>query len=103
VTVEFITEWRNHRNLVMIIELVLLLLPYMLGNVQGLGYLHMQKMPEPKVLQINNGNIEFNNHVGIDWLVAILAITGSILTLVVSDRIVYKLRNKKIDWHNEFK
>jgi hypothetical protein len=94
VTVEFITEWRNHRNLVMIIELVLLLLPYMLGNVQGLG---------SKVLQINNGNIEFNNHVGIDWLVAILAITGSILTLVVSDRIVYKLRNKKIDWHNEFK
>jgi hypothetical protein len=59
-------------------------------------------MPEPK-LQINNGNIEFNNHLGIDWLVAILAITGSLLSLVASDRLVYKLKNRKIDWRNEFK
>jgi hypothetical protein len=27
----------------------------------------------------------------------------SILALVTSDRIVYKLKNKKIDWFNEFK
>ena len=86
-----------------IIDFVLLLMPYLVGNVPWLGYLPMQKMPEPQVLQINNGNIEFNNHVGIDWLVAILAITGSVLTLVASDRIVYKLKNKKIDWRNEFK
>jgi hypothetical protein len=87
----------------MIIEFVLLLMPYLLGNVAWMDYLQMQQMPESKMLQINNGNIEFNNHVGIDWLVAILAITGSILTLVASDRIVYKLKNRKIDWRYEFK
>jgi hypothetical protein len=84
----------------LIIEFVLLLMP--LGNVAWLDYLRTQKMPEPK-LQINNGNIEFNNHLGIDWLVAILAITGSLLSLVASDRLVYKLKNRKIDWRNEFK
>jgi hypothetical protein len=63
----------------------------------------MQQMPEPKVLQINNRHIEFNNHVGIDWLIAIVAITGSILTLVASDKIVYKLKNRTFDWRNEFK
>jgi hypothetical protein len=78
-------------------------MPYLLGNVAWMDYLQMQQMPESKMLQINNGNIEFNNHVGIDWLVAILAITGSILTLVASDRIVYKLKNRKIDWRYEFK
>lgn len=87
----------------MIIEFALLLMPYLLGNVAWMDYLQMQQMPESKMFQINNGNIEFNNHVGIDWLVAILAITGSILTLVASDRIVYKLKNTKIDWRNEFK
>ena len=87
----------------MILKFVLLLMPYLLGNVAWMDYLQKQKMPESKMLQINNGNIEFNNHVGIDWLVAILAITGSILTLVASDRIVYKLKNTKIDWRNEFK
>jgi hypothetical protein len=86
----------------LIIEFVLLLMPYILGNVARLDYLQAQKMPEPR-LQINNGNIEFNNHLGIDWLVAILAITGSILSLVASDRLVYKLKNTKIDWRNEFK
>jgi hypothetical protein len=89
--------------ILMIIEFVLLLMPYLLGNVAWMDYLQMQQMPESKMLQINNGNIEFNNHVGIDWLVAILAITGSILTLVASDRIVYKLKNRKIDWRYEFK
>jgi hypothetical protein len=86
----------------LIIEFVLLLMPYLLGNVAWLDYLRTQKMPEPK-LQINKGNIEFNNHLGIDWLVAILAITGSLLSLVASDRLVYKLKNRKIDWRNEFK
>jgi hypothetical protein len=89
--------------ILMIIEFVLLLMPYLLGNVAWMDHLQMQQIPESKMLQINNGNIEFNNHVGLDWLVAILAITGSILTLVASDRIVYKLKNTKIDWRNEFK
>lgn len=87
----------------LVIEFVLLLTPYRLTNVPWLGYLEMQQIPEPKVLQINNRNIEFNNHVGIDWLVAIVAITGSILTLVASDKIVYKLKNRTVDWRNEFK
>lgn len=89
--------------ILLVIEFVLLLMPYQLTNVPWLGYLEMQQMPEPKVLQINNRNIEFNNHVGIDWLVAILAITGSILSLVASDKIVYKLKNRTLDWRNEFK
>jgi hypothetical protein len=89
--------------ILLVIEFVLLLMPYQLTNVPGLGYLKMQQMPEPEVLQINNRNIEFNNHVGIDWLVAILTITGSILSLVASDKIVYKLKNRTLDWRNEFK
>ena len=89
--------------MLVIIELVLLLMPYLLGNVSWLDYLQTQKMSAPKVLQINNRKIEVNNHLGVDWLVAILAITGSILSLVASDRLVYKLKNRKIDWHNEFK
>ena len=63
----------------------------------------MQKMPELNVIQIKDGKSGFNNRVGIDWMLAILAITGSILALIASDRIVYKLKNKKIDWGNEFK
>ena len=89
--------------MLLIVELVLLLMPCLLGNVLWLDYLQTQKMSGPKVLQINNRNIEFNNHLGVDWLVAILAITGSILSLVASDRLVYKLKNRKIDWRNEFK
>ena len=89
--------------ILLVIEFVLLLMPYQLTNVPWLGYPEMQQMPEPKVLQINNRNIEFNNHVGIDWLVAILAITGSILSLVASDKIVCKLKNRTLDWRNEFK
>ena len=87
----------------LILELVFLLMPYPLGNVASLDYLQTQKMPEPKVLATNNGNSLFYNHLGLDWLVATLAITGSILSLVASDRLVYKLKNRKIDSHNEFK
>jgi hypothetical protein len=63
----------------------------------------MQKVTENKVLQIASGNTEFNSHVGRDWLIAILAITGSILALVASHRILYKLKNKQTDWRNEYK
>jgi len=63
----------------------------------------MQKVPEDKVLQIASGNTEFNSHVGRDWLIAILAITGSILALAASYRILYKLKNKQTDWRNEYK
>jgi hypothetical protein len=63
----------------------------------------MQKMPELNVIQIKDGKSGFNNRVGIDWILAILAITGSILALIASDTIVYKLKNKKIGWRNEFK
>jgi hypothetical protein len=65
----------------------------LLANVP-LSNLQIHKMPEDKVLQINIGNTEFANHVGIDWLIALLVIAGSILALVASDRIVYKLKNK---------
>jgi hypothetical protein len=91
--------------IMLIIKFTLLLMTSALGNVSWSNYPQMQKMPEDKVLQINNGNTEFNNHVGMDWLVALLAITGSILALAASDRIVYRLRNKhtKIDWRDEYK
>ena len=61
----------------------------------------MQKVLGDKVLQIASGNTDFNIHVGRDWLIAILAIIGSILALVASDRILYKL--KETDWRNEYK
>jgi hypothetical protein len=89
----------------LILKFTLLLMTSALGNVSWSNYPQMQKMPEDKVLQINDGNTQFNNHVGMDWLVALLAITGSILALAASDRIVYRLRNKrrKIDWRDEYK
>ena len=71
---------------------------FALGNISSSNYLQMQKMPEDK---INVANGEFNTHVGIDWLVALLAITGSILALAASNRIIYKL--KQTDWRNEYK
>jgi hypothetical protein len=89
----------------LVLKFTLLLMMSALGNVSWSIYPQMQKMPEDKVLQINNGNTEFTNHVGMDWLVALLAITGSILALAASNRIVYGLSNKhpKIDWRDEYK
>jgi hypothetical protein len=91
--------------IMLVLEFTLLLMMSALGNVSWSIYPQMQKMPEDKVLQINNGNTEFTNHVGMDWLVALLAITGSILALAASNRIVYRLSNKhpKIDWRDEYK
>jgi hypothetical protein len=91
--------------IVAILKFSLLLMTSALGNALLLNYVQVQKMPEDKVLQIKNVNTEFNNHVGLGWLIALLAITGSILALVASDRIVYKLKNRhtKIDWRNEYK
>ncbi len=76
---------------------------FILANTSWTNYLHMQKVQEDKVLQIASGNTEFNSHVGRDWLIAILAITGSILALAASHRILYKLKNKQTDWRNEYK
>jgi hypothetical protein len=58
-----------------------------------------------EILQLENTNAQFIFHVEIDWLVAFAAITGSILSLVATDRIVQKLRQKsaKLDWRDEFK
>jgi hypothetical protein len=78
-------------------------MPYLSASVLSWQYLKVQKMPKPNVIQINDGKREFNNHVWIDWLVAIFGNNLSILALVSSDRIVYKLKNKKIDLRNEFK
>jgi hypothetical protein len=91
--------------IMLVLEFTLLLMMSALGNVSWSIYPQTQKMPEDKVLQINNGNTEFTNHVGMDWLVALLAITGSILALAASNRIVYRLSNKhtKIDWRDEYK
>jgi hypothetical protein len=91
--------------IMLVLEFTLLLMMSALGNVSWSIYPQMQKMPEDRVLQINNGNTEFTNHVGIDWLVALLAITASILALAASNRIVYRLSNKhtKIDWRDEYK
>ena len=83
------------------LKFVLLLMAFILGNGSGMNYLQMQKVPEDKVLQIASGNTDFNIHVGRDWLIAILAITGSILALVASNRILYKL--KETDWRNEYR
>ena len=83
------------------LKFVLLLMAFILGNGSGMNYLQMQKVPEDKALQIASGNTDFNIHVGRDWLIAILAITGSILALVASNRILYKL--KETDWRNEYK
>jgi hypothetical protein len=84
-----------------ILKFMSFLMIFALGNISSSNYLQMQKMPEDKVLQINVANGEFNAHVGIDWLVALLAITGSILALAASNRIIYKL--KQTDWRNEYK
>jgi len=91
--------------IMLVLKFTLLLMMSALGNVSWSIYPQMQKMPEDKVLQINNGNTEFTNHVGMDWLVALLAITGSILALAASNRVVYRLSNKhpKIDWRDEYK
>jgi flagellar biosynthesis protein FlhB len=91
--------------IMLVLEFTLLLMMSALGNVSWSIYQQTQKMPEDKVLQINNGNTEFTNHVGMDWLVALLAITASILALAASNRIVYRLSNKhtKIDWRDEYK
>ena len=77
---------------------------YALGNVSWSNYLEVQKVPEDKVvLQINSGNTKFNTHVGVDWLVALLAITASILALAAGNKIVYKLKNGQTDWRNEYR
>jgi hypothetical protein len=91
--------------IVPILKFTLLLITSAPGNVLLSNYLQVQKMPEDKVLQINSGNTEFNNHVGLGWLIALLAITGSILALAASNRIVHKLKNRhtKVDWRNEYK
>ena len=88
----------------LILKFISLLVMYALGNVSWSNYLEVQKVPEDKVvLQINSGNTEFNTHVGIDWLVALLAIIASILALVAGNKIVYKLKNKQTDWRNEYR
>jgi hypothetical protein len=90
-------------TILLILKFILLSMVFILGNTSWTNYLHMQKVPEDKVPQIASGNTEFNSHVGRDWLIAILAITGSILALAASHRILYKLKNKQTDWRNEYK
>ena len=90
-------------TILLILKFILLSMVFILGNTSWTSYLHAQKVPEDKVLQIASGNTEFNSHVGRDWLIAILAITGSILALAASHRILYKLKNKQTDWRNEYK
>jgi hypothetical protein len=48
---------------------------------------------------------QFNNIVGIDWLIAIVVIAGAVMTLVASDRIVLKLMKQQTNynWRNRFK
>lgn len=89
--------------ILLILKFILLSMVFILNNTSWTNYLHMQKVPENKVLQIASGNTELNSHVGRDWLIAILAITGSILALAASHRILYKLKNKQTDWRNEYK
>jgi hypothetical protein len=89
--------------ILLMLKFILLSMAFILGNGSWINYLQMQKLPGDKVLQIASGNTDFNTHVGRDWLIAILAITGSILALVVSDRILFKLKNKETDWRNEYR
>jgi uncharacterized membrane protein YbhN (UPF0104 family) len=48
---------------------------------------------------------QFNNIVGIDWLIAFVVIAGAVMTLVASDRIVLKLMKQQANynWRNRFK
>jgi hypothetical protein len=73
---------------------LLLVVPYTFGIVSWPNYLQVEKVLQNEVRQIENANGQFNYHVGIDWLVAFVAITGSILALVMSDRIVRNLKNE---------
>jgi hypothetical protein len=89
--------------ILLMLKFILLSMVFILGNDSWSNYLQMQKVPGDKLLQIASGNTEFNTHVGRDWLIALLAITGSILALVGSDRILYKLKNKQTNWRDEYK
>ena len=89
--------------IMLILKFISLLMMHALGNASRSNYLDVQNMPEDKVPNINSGNTEFNTHVGIDWLVALLAITASILALLASHKIIYKLKNKQTDWRNEYR
>jgi TRAP-type C4-dicarboxylate transport system permease small subunit len=87
----------------LMLKIILLSMAFVLGNGSWTNYLQMQKVPADKVLQIASRSTELNTHVGRDWLIAILAITGSILALIASERILYKLKNKQTDWRNDYK
>ena len=87
--------------ILLMLKFILLLMAFTLGNGSWTNYLQMQKVLGDKVLHTAGGNTDFNIHVGRDWLIAILAITGSILALVASNRILYKL--KETDWRNEYR
>ena len=91
--------------LVFTLKFTLFLVPFAFGVVSWQNYPQLEKELQSGVLQLENANAQFNYHVGIDWLVAFVALTGSVLALVVSDRIVHKLKNKnaKVDWRDEFK
>jgi hypothetical protein len=91
--------------LVFTLKFTLLLVPFAFAGVSWPNYPQVGKELQSELLQLENANAQFNYHVGIDWLVAFVALTGSILALVVSDRIVHKLKNKnaKLDWRDEFK
>ena len=83
---------------------LLLSAPFTLGMLSSwVNFVQVGRLNE--ILQLENTNAQFIFHVEIDWLVAFAAITGSILSLVATDRIVQKLRQKsaKLDWRDEFK
>ena len=80
--------------LVFTLKFTLFLVPFAFGVVSWQNYPQVEKELQSEVLQLENANAQFNYHVGIDWLVAFVAITGSILALVVSDRIVRNLKNE---------
>ena len=91
-------------DIIILIRFILSFVTSALCNIQWSNYALVQKV-QSEIFQISNENSRLNYHVEIDWLVAFVSITVSIVALVASDRIVYKLKNKqtKSDWRDQYK
>jgi hypothetical protein len=81
-----------------ILKIVLFVL-LLTGLLDGIPSIQAQDAALQKV------KTQFNNIVGIDWLIAFVVIAGAVMTLVASDRIVLKLMKQQANynWRNRFK
>jgi hypothetical protein len=81
-----------------ILKIVLFVL-LLTGLLDGIPSIQAQDTALQKVKN------QFNNIVGIDWLISFVVIAGAVMTLVASDRIVLKLMKQQAsyNWRNRFK